>query len=239
MIDTHTHVISSRIKAILAGSDISDSRQNIEKAKKRANLWAAVGIHPQVEIVDIDEAINSLDELITNNRKWIVAVGECGLDYSEDKTESQERLFRAQIALALKHDLPLIIHARKAVDEVVEILASYKNTRGVFHCYAGGKKRVSKVLSLGQNWYFGIDGNLTYEVGLEAVVKVIPKDRLILETDSPYLTPKPFRGESNNPEYVEYIYKKVAEIWELGFEKTEKIIDSNATKLFGLGFRLK
>lgn len=234
MIDTHSHVISSKIKTILAGSDLGDSRQNIEKAKKRANLWAAVGIHPQVKTDDVDKAVNSLDELISKNKKWIVAVGECGLDYSEGKIDSQERLFRAQISLALKHNLPLIIHARKAVDEVVEILTSYKNSKGVFHCFAGGKKRISKVLCLGQNWYFGIDGNLTYEVGLEQVVKAIPKDRLVLETDSPYLTPIPFRGELNKPEYVEYIYKKLAQIWQKDFRETEKIIDDNATKLFGL-----
>jgi len=238
MFDTHSHK-TGKIKLILAGSEMSDSEKNILKAKDNNNVWAAVGIHPQVEVENIDKTIDKLDKLIANNKEWVVAVGECGLDYSESKTENQERLFRGQIALALKYDLPLIIHARKAVDEVIEILASYKNTRGVFHCFAGGKKRVAKVLALGENWYFGIDGNLTYEVGLEEVVKIIQKDRLVLETDSPYLTPEPHRGEENKPEYVKFVYKKTAEVWGLSFDRTEKIIDKNATKLFGLGSQSK
>jgi TatD DNase family protein len=102
----------------------------------------------------------------------------------------------------------------------------------VFHCYAGGNKRIKKVIDLGENWYFGIDGNLTYEDGLVEVVKNIPKDRLLLETDSPALTPVPFRGGINSPKNIVYIYKKVAEIWEMSFEETEKIIDGNAKRLF-------
>ena len=87
-------------------------------------------------------------------------------------------------------------------------------------------------MDLPGEWYFGIDGNLTYEIGLEEVVKNIPKDRLILETDSPYLTPVPFRGEKNCPEYVKYVYQKVSEIWQMSLETTEKIIDDNAKRLF-------
>ena len=136
--------------------------------------------------------------------------------------------------MAQKYKLPLIIHARKAVDEVIEILKDYKNLRGVFHCYAGGKKRIKDVLELGENWYFGIDGNLTYEIGLEEVVANIPKDRLILETDCPWLTPIPHRGEENKPKYVEYVYKKVAELWQMSCEETEKIIDGNAKRLFSI-----
>jgi len=127
----------------------------------------------------------------------------------------------------------LIVHAREAVNEVVEILSAYK-AFGVFHCYTGGKKRISKILDLNKKWYFGIDGNLTYEEGLGEVVKNIPKDRLVLETDSPFLTPEPFRGEENKPEYVEYVYKKVADLWQMSMEEVEKIIDENAKNLFDL-----
>jgi TatD DNase family protein len=146
--------------------------------------------------------------------------------------KSQEICFRKQIELAQKYKLPLIVHARKAVDEVVEILKEYKNISGVFHCYAGGKKRIQKIIDL--NFYFGIDGNLTYEDGLVDVVRNIPKDRLILETDCPYLTPIPFRGQENKPAYVKYIYEKVAEIWEMSFVETEKMIDENAKRLFNI-----
>jgi TatD DNase family protein len=117
------------------------------------------------------------------------------------------------------------------MDETIEILKSYKNLRGVIHCYTGGIKRIKNVP---ENFYFGIDGNVTYEDGLAKVVKNIPKNRLVLETDSPYLAPIPFRGQENRPEYVKYVYQKMAEIWGMNFTETEKIIDANARKLFQL-----
>ncbi|MDD2224642.1 MAG: TatD family hydrolase [Candidatus Shapirobacteria bacterium] len=236
MIDTHAHLerlcdINEGIdKIILAASNVEDSKNNLllgEKYTKK--LLVAVGIHP----AEIDDSPTELKKLVEENYKKIVAIGECGLEFMGDfDQEKQEKVFRAQIELAQKYKKPLIIHARKAVDETVEILKEYKNLSGVFHCYAGGNKRIKKVLELGENWYFGIDGNLTYEEGLVDVVKNIPKDRLVLETDSPYLTPEPFRGQENNPNNVIYVYKKVAEIWGLSFEETEKIIDGNVEKLF-------
>jgi len=153
-------------------------------------------------------------------------------DEKERSREEQEILFRGQIEIAKKYNLPLIIHARKAVDEVIEILGEYKKISGVFHCYAGGKKRIKKIMELGEMWYFGIDGNLTYEEGLSEVVAEIPKDRLLLETDCPFLTPVPHRGEINKPEYVKFIYQKTAEIWKMEFAEVEKMIDGNARKLF-------
>jgi len=101
----------------------------------------------------------------------------------------------------------------------------------VIHCYTGGVKRIKNVP---ENFYLGIDGNITYEDGLVEVVKNIPKDRLVLETDSPFLTPVPYRFEKNQPNYVKFIYQKVANIWGLSFDETEKIIDANAKKLFGI-----
>lgn len=245
MIDTHAHLESTLCdidrgidKIILAGASLESSKNNLILIEKDPEiLLAAVGIHPQ----ESDDPPAELEKLVNENYEKIVAIGECGLDFSEISEDSskftefviiQEKLFRTQIELAIKYKLPLIIHARKAVDEVIKILGEYKNISGVFHCYAGGNKRIKKVIDLGENWYFGIDGNLTYEDGLVEVVKNIPKERLLLETDSPALTPVPFRGEINSPKNVEYIYKKVAEIWEMSFEETEKIIDANAKKLF-------
>jgi len=245
MIDTHAHLegrlcdIDKGIdKIILAAATIETSKNNLILGKKYPDkLLVSVGIHPQ----EADNSPTELKKIVEKNHKKIVAIGECGLDFSEISKDSpkftklvavQEKLFRTQIELAQKYKLPLIIHARKAVDEVIEILKEYKNLSGVFHCYAGGNKRIKKVLELGENWYFGIDGNLTYEIGLEEIVKNIPKDRLLLETDCPCLTPVPFRGEENKPEYVKYIYEKVAEIWGVNFKDTEKIIDGNARRLF-------
>lgn len=232
MIDTHAHLdqilcdTRGEIKTIiLAASDINDSKNNLKLAKKYDFLYPAIGIHPQSP--SLEEA-KKLEKIIDKN---VVAIGECGLEFIGDyDKKKQEICFRIQIELTQKYKLPLIIHARKAVDEVVEILKEYKNISGVFHCYAGGKKRIQEIIDLG--FYFGIDGNLTYEDGLVDVVKNIPKDKLILETDCPYLTPVPYRGQENKPAFVKYIYEKVAEIWEMSFVETEKIIDGNAKRLF-------
>ena len=232
MIDTHAHLDEMLCdtkgeaeKIILASSDFESARKNTILAQKYDFLYPAIGIHPQSPVDGVDK----LEKLIDKN---IVAIGECGLDYSDENydKETQIVVFRKQIELAQKYKLPLIIHARKAVDEAIEVLKEYKNITGVFHCYAGGVKRIKKVVDL--NFYFGIDGNLTYEDGLVSVVKNIPKERLVLETDCPYLTPIPFRGQENKPAYIKYIYKKVAEIWEMSFDEMEKIIDGNAKRLF-------
>jgi TatD DNase family protein len=257
MIDTHAHlserfcdpavsgqVLNGELTVILAGSNLTDSRENIELANNSPKLWASVGIHPQCtdpeNLDSIDKQLVLLEDIVKSNDK-IAAIGECGLDYSppppeerERSKEEQEKLFLGQIKIAQKYKKPLIIHARKAVDEVIEILNNYENLSGVFHCYAGGKKRIQKILDLGEGFYFGIDGNLTYEVGLAEVVMAIPKEKLILETDSPFLTPMPFRGQVNKPEYVKYIYEKMAEIWKTNLCETEKIIDGNARKLFNV-----
>ena len=157
------------------------------------------------------------------------------MDFSEEHDKlMQEELFVGQIELAIKYKKPLIVHSRKAMDETLLVLTRYQNLRGVIHCYTGGVKRIKKVLEMPGDWYFGIDGNLTYETGLVEVVKNIPKDRLVLETDSPFLTPVPHRGEKNQPEYVRFVYQKMADIWGISFEETEKIIDQNAKNLFGI-----
>ena len=245
MIDTHAHLerlcdIDRGVsKIILAASNVADSENNLKLGKESEKLVASAGIHPH----ECQDSPLKLEKLVKENYKKIGAIGECGLDFSEmDRAADsfavlaakQELVFRKQIELAVKYKLPLIVHARKAVDEVVEILKEYKDLSGVFHCYAGGNKRIKKVIELGPSWYFGIDGNVTYEVGLEEVVKNIPTKRLVLETDSPFLTPVPFRGETNNPNNIVYVYKKVAEIWGKSFEVTEEIVDGNGRRLFGL-----
>ena len=253
MIDTHAHLskkfspavaepVVCGVRVVLAASNLEDSGENIELAKINPKLFASVGIHPQCtdpkNTDSIEKQLGIISDLVKNNKN-VTAIGECGMDLStpppeerERNRNEQEKLFRGQIEIARKYKLPLIVHARKAVDEVIEILKGYKDICGVFHCYAGGKKRIKKVLDLGDGWYFGIDGNLTYEIGLNEVVGEIPKDRLILETDSPFLTPIPHRGEINKPEYVKFIYEKVAEIWHVDFDEAEKIIDGNAIRLF-------
>lgn len=249
MIDTHAHLDSIPLGyaaspfdkgdkklnvVILAGANLETSKNNLLLADKYPFLHPAVGIHPQEIITNYELLITNLTELLGKNKN-IIAIGECGLEFMGDfDKERQEIVFRKQIELAQKYNKPLIIHARKAVDEAIQILGEYKDLKGVIHCYTGGKKRVKKVLALPGEWYFGFDGNLTYEVGLEEVVKAIPRDRVLAETDSPLLTPEPFRGKENKPEYVKYVYQKIADIWDESFETTEKILDTNAKRLFGI-----
>jgi len=241
MIDTHAH-LSDRFKrevdlshldwVILSASSLVDSKDNLELAKNNPKLLPAVGIHPMEKITDIRATINELEKLITGE---VVAIGECGLEFGDEvDKEKQVELFEQQIELSLKHKKPLIVHSRKASDETIEILKKYKNLRGVIHCYTGGKKRIKGYLEISDEWYFGIDGNITYEIGLEEVVKEIPKNRLLAETDTPFLAPVPHRGETNQPEWVKYVYGKIAEIWGMRVEETEKILDDNAKRLFGI-----
>jgi len=243
MIDTHAHIRKGdeiRIEGLkwvlLAGANVEESEENIRLAKINDKLWAAIGIHPQEKIKNYELQITNLERLLQENRN-VVAVGECGLEFTNppespfDKGE-QEQFFKAQIELAIKYDKPLIVHSRKAMEETLEILGSYRDLRGVIHCYSGGIKRIKKVLELPGVWYFGIDGNLTYEEGVAEVVKNIPKDRIVLETDSPELAPVPHRGERNYPEYVRFTYEKLAEIWGMSFGECDAIVDTNAENCF-------
>lgn len=251
MIDTHAHLVD-QLKSksvdqvglgsldyiVLAGTDLQDSEANVKLAMENPRIKACVGFHPEQADKLNSESVDQLTSLVKENRKDIVAIGECGLDAmvadgNQEIIKTQLAIFKMQIELAQEFELPLVIHARKMNDEIIEILGKYPKTKGVFHCYTGGKKRVQKVLNLGE-WYFGIDGNITYEVGLEEVVKAIPQDRLVAETDCPYLTPVPFRGEENKPEYVKYVYGKIAQIWGKSEEETESILDANARRLFML-----
>ncbi len=240
MIDTHAH-LSSRFSdeiriagldyVILAASCIQDSKDNLELSKINKKLLPAIGIHP----MEVDKDCATLEKLFDDR---VVAIGECGLEFTDEVNETEKKeqveLFRKQIVVSQKVNRPLIIHSRQASDEMLGILGEYKNLSGVIHCYSGGKKRIKRYLDLPGMWYFGIDGNLTYEIGLEEVVRNMPKDRLVLETDCPYLTPIPFRGEKNYPEYIKYVYQKVSEVWQMSLETTEKIIDDNAKRLFKL-----
>jgi TatD DNase family protein len=303
MFDTHAHlnlpeylnrieeVVSNCRQAgltgvVVASADLEESRIAVDLAKQYPNyLYAMVGIHPH-QVNSKHEIRNSkllkmLENLIKENKEFIVAVGETGLDDSEapprhnspdgEKVggqageanrllDEQKELFNGQLNLAAKYDLPVVIHARGLVDEVIQIISSRVSelrvpsvelktkhservTRnpqrnnpldGVFHCYAGGKKRIQKVLGLPGRWYFGIDGNVTYDQGLQNVVAEIPHDRLVLETDSPWLTPQPHRGEVNTPAYLPLIVDQVAEIWQTTTVKVAEITVGNTQSLFNI-----
>ena len=232
---------------IIASSNLGDSKAAVEMAQKYPGfLYASVGIHPQKtdpkSRISIQDQLLELKKLLqqmsrTQHPSPIVAIGETGLDFSpappneeERLKQDQQALFQGQISLAQQYNLPLIIHARQAVDEVISILQGLAlQARGVFHCYAGGKKRIQKILDLPGKWYFGFDGNITYDEGLQNIVKLIPEDRIIIETDSPFLTPTPYRGEINTPVYLPLIQKKINEVF--GKDLTEQIKE-NTVRIF-------
>jgi len=260
MYDTHAHLnfpqyegrIDEIIKdcqkvgvsgIIVASSNLRDSQKALELAKNHSGiLFASVGIHPQKtdpeNKMSISEQLQFLKQLITNHQPLITSIGETGLDFSpappgeENRSKAeQEALFKGQIALAQRYNLPLLIHAREAVDETISLLDNLNNLRGVFHCYAGGRKRISKILALPGHWYFGLDGNITYDFGLQKVAKLIPPERLLIETDSPFLTPAPHRGEQNTPAYLPLIQTAINQIF--GQDLTTQI-KTNTRELFKL-----
>lgn len=257
LIDTHAHLnfpdyqedldlviknaLTAKVnKIICVSSNVADSQKAVEIARKYPGVvYAAVGIHPQQTDPEnpepLDKQVEKLTELAKS--KEVVAVGECGLDYSPAPPNEKDRsvndqatLFKSQIGLAKNLGLPLIIHTRKAFDNTVSILSEYQNLRGVFHCYYNGKNGINKVEELG--FLFGIDGNLTYDTGLQNVASFIPLEKIILETDSPFLAPEPLRGSRNEPENVRITASKLAEIKNVDVDKIEEITTKNAQKLF-------
>jgi TatD DNase family protein len=242
-------------RVVIASSNLEESQRAIELAQKYPDfLYASVGIHPQKtdpeNNIGVNDQLKQLKKLVKDSPKNIVAVGETGLDDSEPpppeikrSLEEQKELFKGQLQLAAEFDLPVIIHARGLVDETIKIIRSKSVTRnpqhnnplsGVFHCYTGGKKRISKILDLPGKWYFGVDGNVTYDQGLQNVVAEILQDKLLLETDSPFLAPEPHRGETNTPAYLPLIAAQIAKIWGTDIDKVTKITTQNAERLFKL-----
>jgi TatD DNase family protein len=206
-------------------------------AEKYDEVYFAVGIHPY----DIDKFDELIMEKYVNHPKCI-AIGECGLDYfrlPEDEIEKQENIkrqkevFIAQIEFAKKVKKPLIVHIREASNDSRQILVDYnaKEVGGVLHCYNASEH----LLPLAEhNFYFGIGGVLTFKNAkkLVEVLPKIPKDKLLIETDAPYLTPHPHRGERNEPYYTVFVAQKMAELLQINEEEIQKLTTNNAKKLF-------
>lgn len=259
MFDTHCHLnfsdyekdLSSVIKRsvdsgvgkiICASSNIADSIKAVEIARKYPQIvYASVGIHPQKTDPFNKDSLEKQIEILRklSLEKEVRAIGECGLDFSPAPPEEENRpfkeqifLFEEQIKIAKENNLALIVHSRKSFDETIKVLTKYQNgsLKGVFHCYTGGKKGITKVSDLG--FYFGIDGNVTYDEGLNNVVKEIPIEKILLETDSPFLTPIPFRGQRNEPANLKIIAEYIAEIKKIDILKIRQETLKNSQKLF-------
>lgn len=223
-------------KIIVPGIDIASSRQALDLARDFSKMIAAaVGIHPYgaTKMYEWKEVSELIEAMISE--KNIAALGEIGLDYfrfkSNEARHRQKVIFEAQLALAKQKNLPVIIHCREAWDDMLEILAGIK-VKGVMHCFSGGRLHLERVLDLGL--YLGVDGNITYSKYLQTVLKDAPIERILLETDSPYLTPIPYRGKRNEPAYLPLVAEELARILTVPVEEVEAKTTQNAQELFNL-----
>jgi TatD DNase family protein len=251
-IDTHCHLdfenfdgdresviqrsIKNKIEAIITiGTSVETSLKSIELAEKFATVFASVGIHPNDANNVNKNSIQKIYDISTHPK--VVAIGEIGLDYYRDYApqDIQKELFRAQLKIAREKELPVIIHNRQAHSDVYDILIEEKPTglKGVLHSFDGDMHFLDSVLAY--NFYVSFTGVVTFKnANFDELIKRVPLENLLLETDSPFLTPAPFRGKRNEPSYVTYIAEKIAEVKEISIDELGKITTANARKLFNL-----
>lgn len=246
MIDTHAHILSEfydnidelieelKSKEIIKVINCADS---VETSKEVLNIYTkyegyllpAVGIHPE----NIENAnISAIEELIKDNK--VFAVGEIGLDYhyNDENKKEQREYFIKQLDLAIKYDLPVIIHIREAMQECFDILKTRKN-RGIIHCFSGSTEMAREYIKLG--YKLGIGGVLTFKNSklYEVIEKIDLKD-IVLETDSPFLSPEPYRGKKNKPSNVFYVAKRIAEIKNISIEEVINTTTKTASQIFDI-----
>lgn len=219
-------------KIINAGCNIKTCEASIRLAEKYDNIYAVVGFHP----CDAHEMSDSDFEYIKRmlDHPKVVGIGEIGLDYHWDTSHKdvQKAVFRRQLELAVERDLPVVIHERDSVADCLEIVLDY-NVRGVFHAFSGSKE-IAEVL-IKRGWYISFPGTVTFKNAKHPPenARFLPEDRILTETDSPYLTAHPFRGKRNDSGYMRYTLEKIAEIRGTSFEHIERITEANAERLFG------
>ena len=249
MIDTHCHLdmlkteddLKESIEKVdyllTIGCDKEEIPKAIELANKYYNIFASIGFHPY-DVNDItDEDLQWLKDLAQKEEK-VVAIGECGLDYYRDYTpvDKQKYFFERQIEIAKELNLPLIVHSREAPRDTEKILEKYAPypASGIIHCFGGDMQMMEKCVDLG--FYISFAGNITYPKAenLREIAKKVPLDRLLLETDSPFLAPQKKRGKPNKPSYIYYTRDFVANLLGLSPEELEKITDENAKRLLNI-----
>lgn len=216
-------------KIINCGCSDETSLDCIALAEKYPHIYAAVGYHPCSVTGDIN--IDAIEKMLSHQK--VVAIGEIGLDYYWDKTfvAEQKAAFRLQLELARRHSIPVIIHDRDAHADTMEIIREYK-PKGVFHCFSGSVETARELVKMGM--YIGIGGVLTFKNSrkLKEVAADIPLERILLETDAPYLSPEPMRGKTNNSSLIIYVAEALAEIKGISVEEVLKTTKQNAERLF-------
>lgn len=224
-----THIIN-------IGTCLANSKVSIELAHKYDGMYASCGIHPSdvLSYDDVDTAMHKLEEMLKDEKA--VAIGEIGLDYHYEDIpkEPQMLYFEKQMELAEKLNIPVIIHDREAHGDCLEMVKKFPSVKGVFHSFSGSPEMATELVKLG--WYISFSGTVTFKnarVPKEAC-RVVPSDRLLIETDSPYLAPTPHRGEINMPSYVRLTCEEIANQRVVAPEEIAKITMENAKRLFNI-----
>ena len=216
-----------------AGCSLEASRSSAALAEKYDFIYAAVGSHPDAADEVNEETIEEYRKLCKLNPK-IKAIGEIGLDYHYEDIprQIQQKAFRMQMELARELDMPVIVHEREAHQDGMDIVREFPEVKGVFHCYSGSAEMARQLVKLG--WYIGFTGVLTFKNARNAVETAasIPLDRILLETDCPYMAPVPYRGKRNDPGYLCYMTEKLAEIRGISLEEACRVTLENGKRLY-------
>ncbi len=252
LFDTHAHMddraFDADREALLAefpkeniallmnpGCSLETSRAASALSQRYDYVYAAVGSHPDAADEVCDAVLEEYRTLCRENPK-IRAIGEIGLDYHYEDVprERQQKAFAAQLALAQELNMPVIIHDREAHEDCLAILKDFLTVRGVFHCYSGSAEMARQLTDRG--WYIGFTGVLTFKNARRAVesAAAVPLDRIVIETDCPYMAPEPFRGKRNYPGYVYRMAQKLAEIRGISEEEAQRITLENGKRLYGI-----
>ena len=245
LIDTHCHLsdedyenldeIIKNMDGIMIASGCNDktNKEVIELVKKYDNVYGTLGLHPE-EVDNInEESFKYIEENIDN--KKIVAIGEIGLDYYwvSDNKEKQKEIFERQLKISSKYNKPIVVHSREAIQDTYDILKKYK-LKGSIHCFSSSLEMAKEFIKLG--YKIGIGGTLTFKNSkkLQDIVENLDLKDILLETDSPYLSPEPFRGKKNKPSNVYYVAKKISDIKNINIEEVLRVVNGNAIKEFDL-----
>jgi TatD DNase family protein len=247
MVDTHCHLIDPQFvtdlgdvlqrakqaglsKIVNAGYDVATSERAVAMARENPWLLPAIGIHPNEAAAESIKEMNKIRAILEKDK--VIAVGETGLDYYRDFSprEAQKELFRLHIALAREWHLPLLIHTRNSLEDAISVLASEGFNHGVFHCYSGSWEQAKIIIEMG--FYISFAGVLTFSKQAREVIQKLPFDRLLLETDAPFLAPLGRRGKRNEPAFIVEILHCAANILDVTPERLEAILDDNARCLF-------
>lgn len=215
------------------GTDVESSIVSIEMAEKYPFVYAACGYHPESALEFNEERLSEIEKMLSHGK--CVAVGEIGLEYHYDfvPKDVQKYVFEKHLELAVKYDMPVIVHDREAHADTLELLKKY-NPKGVLHCYSGSAEMAKEILKMGM--YIGLGGAVTFKNAIKPgeVAEMIPLDRLLLETDCPYMAPVPMRGKRNNSAYISYVAEKIADIKNMPTQDLLDITSENAMNLFNI-----